>query len=142
MRRTLQSLADVRKELVDVQTEFTRLQERIDALRDSVMDSLVCIFGEQRPAFSGLQEEELIERIAGRVAAKLGTSPKTQGREAARYIREMEAARFLGVSVSTLRSWRSRGNPTGPPVTKVGGMVMYSVKELEKYMEARTIEWR
>jgi hypothetical protein len=46
-----------------------------------------------------------------------------------RYVREKEAAAFLDVSVYTLQSWRSRGNPAGPPVTKVGGMVMYSVKE-------------
>jgi predicted DNA-binding transcriptional regulator AlpA len=74
------------------------------------------------------------------VSAKLGTVPRAQGCEASRYIREKEAAAFLGVSVFTLQSWRSRGNPAAPPVTKVGGMVMYSVRELEMYMEMRTVD--
>lgn len=39
-------------------------------------DSLVGLFGEERPAFAGLQEEELIERIAGRVVAQLNTPRK------------------------------------------------------------------
>src|ERR1039458_5060456 len=51
-------------------------------------------------------------------------------------------AAFLGVSVFTLQSWRSRVTGGGPPVTKVGGMVMYSMKELEEYMEQRTVERR
>lgn len=144
MRRALQTLADVRSELVQIQSELTRLQKRIEAVRDSAANALIRVFGEQRPAFSGLQEEELIGRIACRVAARLGALPSTkvQGREAGRYIREKEAAAFLGMSVYTLQSWRSRGNPASPPVTKVGGMVMYSVKGLEKYMEERTVEWR
>ncbi|MGO9338434.1 MAG: helix-turn-helix domain-containing protein [Terracidiphilus sp.] len=45
---------------------------------------------------------------------------------------------FLGVSVSTLQGWRSRGTGGGPSWTKVGGMVMYSMKELERFMEERT----
>jgi predicted HD phosphohydrolase len=56
-----------------------------------------------------LQEEELIERIAGMVADRLGSSPNPQAHGEKRYIREKEAAAFLGVSVATLRSWRSRG---------------------------------
>jgi predicted DNA-binding transcriptional regulator AlpA len=59
-----------------------------------------------------------------------------------RYVREKEAATFLGVSVSTLQDWRSRMTGGGPPVTKVGGMVMYSMKGLEEYMEQRTSEGR
>jgi hypothetical protein len=73
MHRTPQSLTDIREELVQIQEEFTRLQKRIETVRDCVTDSLVRFFGEQRPAFTGLQEEELIEKLAGRVAARLGT---------------------------------------------------------------------
>jgi hypothetical protein len=47
MRRTPRSLADARGELVQIQEEFTRLQKRIDAVRDCVTDSLVRFFGEQ-----------------------------------------------------------------------------------------------
>ena len=139
MRRTHRSLADVREELVQIQEEFVRLQKRIDTVRDSVADSLVRLFGEERPAFAGLREEALMERIAGSVVARLAASPKPQARGETRYVRDVEAAAFLGVSVSTLRSWRSRGEPKGPPFSKVGGMVMYSLKELERYMEERTV---
>ena len=33
-------------------------------------------------------------------------------------------------------------SPSGPPVTRMGKMVMYSVKGLEQYMEERTVERR
>jgi hypothetical protein len=107
MRRTPRSLADARGELVQIQEEFTRLQNRIEAVRDCVTDSLVRFFGEQRPAFTGLKEEELIEGIAGSVVTRLGTTPKPTVKGKQRYVREKEAAAFLGVSVFTLQSWRS-----------------------------------
>ena len=72
MRRTPRSLADVREELVQVQQDFGRFQKRIDAVRDCVSDSLTHIFGDKRPANTALAEEELIEKLAGRVAARLG----------------------------------------------------------------------
>jgi predicted DNA-binding transcriptional regulator AlpA len=89
-----------------------------------------------------LREEELIERIAGRVADRLGSSPNPQAKGEQRYVRDIEAAEFLGVSVFTLRSWRSRGEPCAPPVTRMGRMVMYSMKGLEQFMEQRTVERR
>lgn len=142
MRRTLRDLAEARKELLEIQQEFVRLQKRIYAVRDCVTDSLTRIFGDERPAMAALAEEELIEKLAGRVAARLGTQPTAKKDIGNRYIREKEAAEFLGVSVFSLRSWRSRGTGGVPSWTKVGGMVMYSVKELERYMEERTLERR
>jgi predicted DNA-binding transcriptional regulator AlpA len=133
-------LADARKELFEIQQEFGYLQKRIDAVRDCVTDSLTRIFGDEPPAFTGSVEEELIERLAGRVAARLGTLPAAKKQIGNRYVREKEAAAFLGVSVSTLQGWRSRVTGGGPPVTKVGGMVMYSVTELEQFMEQRIVE--
>jgi len=89
-----------------------------------------------------LAEEELIERLVGRMAARLGSAPAANKQIDNRYVREKEAAAFLGVSVSTLQGWESRVTGGGPPVTKVGGMVMYSMKELERYMEERTGDGR
>jgi hypothetical protein len=66
-------LTDAREELVQIEREFTQLQKRIEAVRDVVADSLVRLFGEERPAFAGLQEEAFIERVANRVVARLGT---------------------------------------------------------------------
>ena len=71
-RRTLRDLADARKELLQVQREFVHLQKRIDAVRQCVTDSLTRIFGDERPTFAALSEEELIERIDGRAVARLG----------------------------------------------------------------------
>jgi hypothetical protein len=110
MRRTLRDLADARKELLEIQQEFGRLQKRIDAVRDCVTDSLTRIFGEERPAIAALAEEEFIETLAGRVAARFGTLPAAKKQIDNRYVREKEAAAFLGISVFTLQSWRSRAN--------------------------------
>jgi hypothetical protein len=66
--------------------------------------------------------------------------PQAQGEK--RYVREKEAAAFLGVSVSALRSWRSKRSPSGSPVTRIDRMLLYSMKELERYMELRTVERR
>ena len=89
---------------------------------------------------AALAEEELIEKLAGRVAARFGTLPAAKKQVGNRYVREKEAAAFLGVSVFTLQSWRSKGETSSPPFTKVGGMVMYSVTELEQFMERRTVD--
>jgi hypothetical protein len=124
MRSTLRDLADARKELLEIQQEFAHLQKRIDAVRDCVTDSLTRIFGDERPAMAALAEEELIEKLSGRVAARLGSQPAAKKQIDNRYIREKEAAAFLGVSAFSLRSWRSRGTDGGPPWTKVCGMVM------------------
>jgi predicted DNA-binding transcriptional regulator AlpA len=142
MRRTLRDLADARKELLEIEQEFAHLQKRIEALRDCVTASLSRIFGDERPAMAALAEEEFIEKLAGRVAMRLGTQPAAPKQIGNRYVREKEAAAFLGVSVQTLRAWRSRVSGDHPPVTKVGAMVMYSKKALEEYMEERTIAER
>src|ERR1019366_6955288 len=138
MRRTPRSLAEAREELVQIQEEFTRLQKRIEAVRDSVADSLVRLFGEERPAFTGLQEEAFMDRIAERVVARLKARPNAPVQSESRYVREKEAALFLGVSVFTIRSWRSRGEPCGPLVTRMSKMVMHFMNGLEQFMELRT----
>jgi len=139
MRRTLRDLADARKELLEIQQEFTQLQKRIDAVRDCVTDSLTRIFGDERPAIAALAEEELIEKLAGRVAARLGALPAAKKQIGNRYVREKEAAAFLGVSVKTLRSWRAKRSPSGPAVTRIDRMVMYSMKGLEQFIEQRIV---
>jgi hypothetical protein len=142
MRRTLRDLADARKELLEVQQEFVRLEKRIYAVRECITDSLTRIFGEERPAFAALAEEELIEKLAGRVVTRLGAMPAAKKEIGNRYVRDVEAAAYLGLSVWTLRCWRSRGETSTPLFTKVSSMVMYSMKALEQYMEMRTAQRR
>ena len=80
MRRTLRDLADARKELLEIQQEFVRLEKRIASVRGCVTDSLTRIFGEERPALAALAEEELIEKLAGRIVARLGSVPAAKSR--------------------------------------------------------------
>lgn len=87
MRRTPRSLADARNELVQIEQEFTRLQTRIEVVRDSVADSLVRLFGDERRALAGLQEEAFMERVAEKVVARLNARPNAQVQGESRYVR-------------------------------------------------------
>ena len=50
-----------------------------------------------------------------------------------RYLNEQEASRYLGgVSVHTLRQWRSKG--TGPVYLRIGTRVIYDIKGLDAWM--------
>ena len=55
-----------------------------------------------------------------------------------RYLRTPEAARFLGLSGRTLEKHRTYG--TGPTYKKIGGRVIYSLGDLQAWVErgART----
>ena len=106
MRNRLRDLVDVRRELLEIERGFAQLQQRIDSVRECVTASVTCIFGEESPALGILAEEDFIEKVAGRIAARLGTQPAVPKHIGNRYVREKEAAAFLGVSVQTLRAWR------------------------------------
>jgi hypothetical protein len=56
--------------------------------------------------------------------------------------RRRTLAASLGVSFFTLQSWRSKGSPSGPPVTRIDRIVLYSMKGLERLMEQRTVQGR
>lgn len=51
-------------------------------------------------------------------------------------IGEIEAARLLGVRVSTLRKWRIEGR--GPRFVHVGRAVRYDPAELDDYIQRQT----
>jgi excisionase family DNA binding protein len=53
------------------------------------------------------------------------------------YMRRDEAAKFLGISKSTLANWASEGK--GPTFHKVGRIPVYSVTELRRFIEAHTV---
>lgn len=54
-----------------------------------------------------------------------------------RHINEQEAARYIGLAVSTLRNRRCLGMP--PSYFKVGRKVVYSMSELRQWMSAKRI---
>jgi len=49
------------------------------------------------------------------------------------FLRTKEAARFIGVSPHTLEKHRIYG--TGPQYSKIGGRIIYAVKELREWVE-------
>jgi excisionase family DNA binding protein len=53
------------------------------------------------------------------------------------YLRRDEAAKFLGLSKSTLANWASEGR--GPTFHKVGRIPVYAVAELRRFIEAHTV---
>ena len=89
----------------------------------------------QSPVF----QEEIVTRIADGVSSRLAVATRDSSREYPRYVREGEAAKYIGVSVSTLRSWRTKRSKNGPPYTRLGRLVMYPIAELDEHMKARTV---
>lgn len=53
-------------------------------------------------------------------------------------IDEHLAAEYLGLAVGTLRNWRNKGK--GPRYFKLGSKIRYTVKDLEKFIEAHTVD--
>lgn len=53
---------------------------------------------------------------------------------------EKEAAAMLGVKPCTLRTWRSRPPESAPKFTKVGRLVRYSERELQRWLQSRTLK--
>ena len=53
-----------------------------------------------------------------------------------RMLRTQEAARFLGISLRTLEKHRTYG--TGPTYRKIGGRVLYTVRDLEAWSAVGT----
>lgn len=52
------------------------------------------------------------------------------------YVRPEKLAVTLGVSSGTLSNWRVKGG--GPKFTKLGGRVVYSLEEVEKWLKKNT----
>lgn len=51
-----------------------------------------------------------------------------------RALKEHDAAAYLGVSINTMRQWRTKGN--GPRYYKLGGwMIRYDVVDLDAYTD-------
>jgi hypothetical protein len=49
-----------------------------------------------------------------------------------RYLTDEEASHYLGLSVHTLRQWRSKN--IGPDYLRVGARIVYDVKALDTWM--------
>jgi predicted DNA-binding transcriptional regulator AlpA len=126
------------EELAQIRAELSQLEKHIDRLRESVHKSLAELFGSDHETLPRLEEAALAARIAQLVLSRIsvGSSNAIAGK---RYIREREAADYIGVKVSTLRAWRALRSNNGPPFAHVGRMVLYPVKALEEYMQERMV---
>ncbi len=54
---------------------------------------------------------------------------------------EDEAARLIGLSTSTLRSWRSQRRREAIPFVRAGRRVLYRVADLTEYLRANRVEY-
>lgn len=57
-----------------------------------------------------------------------------------RYLNEIEAAAYLGLSPHTLRDWRSKRCQTGPRYSKFARRVRYKLSDLDTYMIRHRVE--
>jgi len=126
-----------KEEMAQLHGDLLQLEKRVNSVRESLGKAITELFGTDRQAFPALQEAALAARIAEAVVTRLPIpSPTATARK--QYVREREAAEYMGVKVSTLRAWRLLRSKSGPPFTRVGRMVMYPVTELEEHMRAGT----
>lgn len=54
-----------------------------------------------------------------------------------RYLTEGEASHYLGLSVHSLRQWRSKN--TGPNYLRIGARIVYDVKGLDAWMKQHQV---
>jgi len=125
-------------QLVHLQAELLQLEGHLRTVRDSIQSAITQSVEASQPQHLTLDEGALAARIAQSVAARLATQPEPQ-KPRKKFVREREAAEYLGVKVATLRAWRMRRSENGPPFTRLGRMVLYPVAELEKHMEERVV---
>ena len=59
-------------------------------------------------------------------------------RETERLLDEHRAARYLGLSVKTLRNWRSAKR--GPRYVKISRIVRYRIRDLDQFIETNVVE--
>jgi hypothetical protein len=134
MPTTFRGIERVREDVAQLHVELLQLEKHVNLVRESLGKAITDLFGTNHPAFPALQETAIAARIAEAVILRFVPSQAPTIRK--QYVREREAAAYMGVSVSALRAWRFKRSKNGPPFTRVGRMVMYPVKELEDHMKA------
>ena len=141
MSTTFRSVGLGREELAHLHGELLQLEKRVNSVRESLGKAITELFGTDRQAFPALQEATLAARVAEAVISRLPVSSQVNTARK-NYVREREAAEYMGVSVAALRSWRLLRSKNGPPFIRVGRMVMYSMTELEEHMRAGLVPRR
>jgi len=139
--QSVQTFEKAKNELGYLRSELVEFEKRVKDLRESIHRiewELLTHIGPS-PAF---QEDRLSAKIADEVSSRLAVATNDSTGDRARFVREREAAKYIGVTVSTLRSWRSKRSKNGPPYTRLGRLVMYPIAELDGHMRARMVRLR
>jgi hypothetical protein len=135
MGAAFRNIERAREEVTQLHAVLLQLESRVDSVRESLGNAMTELFGPNREAFPALQEGALVARIVEAVAARLPLPPQAPS-DRRQYVREREAAAYMGVSVAALRRWRLLRSKNGPPFTRVGRMVLYPMAELESHLKA------
>lgn len=141
MATAYRSIERAREELAQLHAAFLELEKHKNSVCESLRNATTELFGQDRQAFTALHEAELAARIAELVVSRLPVRSQFLGGRK-RYVREREAADYMGIKVTTLRAWRLRRSKNGPPFTRVGRMVMYPTAALEDHMRAGLVARR
>jgi hypothetical protein len=99
-----QNIERARKELAQLHGELLRLENGVNSFRESLGKAITELFGAGRHAFPAVQEAALAARVAEAVVSRLPV-PSQDATTRRQYVREREAAEYMGVSVATLRRW-------------------------------------
>ena len=142
MPTAFRNIERAKEEIAQLHGQLAQLEKRVNSVRESIGKAIADLFGTDRPAFPALQEAALASRVAEAVLSRMSSIPKRAGSSLKEYVRDQEAAAYMGVSVATLRRWRSLRSKNGPPFTRVGRMVMYSMTELESHMRGGSVPSR
>jgi predicted DNA-binding transcriptional regulator AlpA len=129
---------EMSKKLSELRNDLLQIEKRVDAVRESIRTAEAELL-RRNGQFLASGEEILVARIVDRVFSRLPTRPKDANNERKQYLREREAAQYMGVSVSALRSWRTKRSRNGPPYTRLGRMVLYPVSGIDEHMRTRTV---
>lgn len=137
--QSVQTFEGAKSDVARLRIELVEFEKRIKDLRELLHRTELefLSLNSESPVF---QEDRLVARIAD-LFSRLGDA-KESSRERIGYVREGEAAKYMGVTVSTLRSWRTKRSKNSPPYTRLGRMVMYPVADLEGHMKARMVPAR
>jgi hypothetical protein len=116
---TFRNIERAGAELEQFHRELLQLEKRVNSVRESLGKTITELFGTDRQAFPLLQESALATRIAEAVISRLPV-PSQGATVRKQFVREREAASYMGISVATLRRWRTLRSKSGPPFTRVG----------------------
>ncbi len=123
---------EISRRLAEIRNDLLQVERRVEAMRESISAAEKELLDQSDQLSS--YEDSLAARIVDGLVDRLGTAANSVKAARKEYLREKEVAQYMGVSVYSLRSWRSKGSKSGPPYIRVGRIVLYPVAELEKHM--------